>query len=170
MEFKINNLDEINTGSISQSSGNGKIIATINGKQHSIQIISLKNSILEFILDNSYKTAKILEYGSANIKILIDGEEIDIKKHSKLTEVLEKSTALGGASLGENKLLSQIPGRVVSIMLKVGDQVKKGDSIIVLESMKMQVAVKSHKEGKIRDIKVKVGDTVSRNDIVALIE
>ena len=170
MEFKINNLDEINTGSISQSSGNGKIIATINGKQHSIQIISLKNSILEFILDNSYKTAKILEYGSANIKILIDGEEIYIKKHSKLTEVLEKSTALGGASLGENKLLSQIPGRVVSIMLKVGDQVKKGDSIIVLESMKMQVAVKSHKEGKIRDIKVKVGDTVSRNDIVALIE
>ena len=170
MEFKINNLGEINTGSISQSSGNGKIIATINGKQHSIQIISLKNSILEFILDNSYKTAKILEYGSANIKILIDGEEIYIKKHSKLTEVLEKSTALGGASLGENKLLSQIPGRVVSIMLKVGDQVKKGDSIIVLESMKMQVAVKSHKEGKIRDIKVKVGDTVSRNDIVALIE
>jgi len=170
MEFKINNLGEINTGSISQSSGNGKIIATINGKQHSIQIISLKNSILEFILDNSYKTAKILEYGSANIKILIDGEEIDIKKHSKWTEVLEKSTALGGASSGENKLLSQIPGRVVSIMLKVGDQVKKGDSIIVLESMKMQVAVKSHKEGKIRDIKVKVGDTVSRNDIVALIE
>jgi len=106
MEFKINNLDEINTGSISQSSGNGKIIATINGKQHSIQIISLKNSIIEFILDNSYKTAKILEYCSANFKILIDGEEIDIKKHSKLTEVLEKSTALGGASLGENKLLS----------------------------------------------------------------
>jgi biotin carboxyl carrier protein len=170
MEFKINNLDEINTGSILQSSGNGKIIATINGKQHSIQIISLKNSILEFILDNSYKTAKILEFGSAYIKILIDGEEIDIQKHSKLTEVLEKSTALGGASSGENKLLSQIPGRVVSIMLKVGDQVKKGDSIIVLESMKMQVAVKSHKEGKIRDIKVKVGDTVSRNDIVALIE
>ena len=170
MEFKIDNLDEINTGSISQSGGDGKIIATINGKQHSIRIIGLKNSILEFILDNSYKTAKILEFGSSHIKILIDGDPMVIKKHSKLTEILEKSTALGGASSGENKLLSQIPGRVVSIMLKVGDQVKKGDSIIVLESMKMQVAVKSHKEGKIRDIKVKVGDTVSRNDIVALIE
>jgi biotin carboxyl carrier protein len=170
MEFKINNLDEINTGSISQSSGNGKIIATIDGKQHSIQIISLKNSILEFILDNSYKTAKILEFGSSYIKMLIDGDQIVIKKHSKLTEILEKSIALGGVSSGENKLLSQIPGRVVSIMLKVGDQVKKGDSIIVLESMKMQVAVKSHKEGKIKDIKVQMGDTVSRNDVVALIE
>ncbi|HEY7226894.1 MAG TPA: acetyl-CoA carboxylase biotin carboxyl carrier protein subunit [Nitrososphaeraceae archaeon] len=170
MEFKINNLDEINTGSISQSSGNGKIIATIDGKQHSIQIISLKNSILEFILDNSYKTAKILEFGSSYIKMLIDGDQIVIKKHSKLTEILEKSIALGGVSSGENKLLSQIPGRVVSIMLKVGDQVKKGDSIIVLESMKMQVAVKSHKEGKIKDIKVQMGETVSRNDVVALIE
>ena len=94
MEFKIDNLDEINTGSISQSGGDGKIIATINGKQHSIRIIGLKNSILEFILDNSYKTAKILEFGSSHIKILIDGDPIVIKKHSKLTEILKKSTAL----------------------------------------------------------------------------
>ncbi|HEX2305939.1 MAG TPA: biotin/lipoyl-containing protein [Nitrososphaeraceae archaeon] len=170
MEFKINNLENILSGSISEYSGNGKITATINGKDHSIKIIGLKNSILEFTLDNSYRTAKIIEFGSSYIKMLMNGEQIILKKHSKLTEILEKSMALGGSSSGENKLLSQIPGRVVSIMLKAGDQIKKGDSIIVLESMKMQVAVKAHKEGQIRDIKVKVGDTVSRNDVVALIE
>jgi len=170
MEFKINNLDNILTGSISESSGNGKIIAAINGKEHSIKIISLQNSIMEFILDNSYKTAKILEFDSSQIKILMNGEQIILKQHSKLTEILEKSMVLGGSSIGENKLLSQIPGRVVSIILKAGDQINKGDSIIVLESMKMQVAVKSHKDGQIRDIKVKVGDIVSRNDVVALIE
>jgi biotin carboxyl carrier protein len=170
MEFKINNLDNILTGSISESSGNGKIIAAINGKEHSIKIISLQNSIMEFILDNSYKTAKILEFDSTQIKILMNGEQIILKQHSKLTEILEKSMVLGGSSIGENKLLSQIPGRVVSIILKAGDQINKGDSIIVLESMKMQVAVKAHKDGQIRDIKVKVGDIVSRNDVVALIE
>jgi len=100
----------------------------------------------------------------------MNGEQIILKKHSKLTEILEKSMALGGSSSGENKLLSQIPGRVVSIMVKTGDQIKKGDSVIVLESMKMQVAVKAHKDGQIRDTKVKIGDTVSRNDVVALIE
>jgi biotin carboxyl carrier protein len=170
MEFKINNLDNIITGSISESTGNGKIIATINGKEHSIKIIGLQNSILEFILDNSYRTAKILEFDSSHFKMLMNGEQIILKKHSKLTEILEKSMALGGSSSGENKLLSQIPGRVVSIILRAGDQINKGDSIIVLESMKMQVAVKAHKDGQIRDIKVKVGDTVSRNDVVALIE
>jgi biotin carboxyl carrier protein len=170
MEFKIDNSDNILSGSINEYSGNGKMIATINGKEHSIKIVGLKNSILEFILDNSYRTAKILEFGSSHIKLLMNGEQIILKKHSKLTEILEKSMALGGSSSGENKLLSQIPGRVVSIMVKAGDQIKKGDSVIVLESMKMQVAVKAHKDGQIRDTKVKIGDTVSRNDIVAVIE
>lgn len=170
MEFKIDNSDNILSGSINEFSGNGKMVATINGKEHSIKIVGLKNSILEFILDNSYRTAKILEFGSSHIKLLMNGEQIILKKHSKLTEILEKSIALGGSSSGENKLLSQIPGRVVSIMVKAGDQIKKGDSVIVLESMKMQVAVKAHKDGQIRDTKVKIGDTVSRNDVVALIE
>ena len=170
MEFKIDNSDNILSGSIKESSGNGKMVATINGKEHSIKIVGLKNSILEFILDNSYRTAKILEFGSSHIKLLMKGEQIVLKKHSKLTEIFEKSMALGGSSSGENKLLSQIPGRVVSIMVKAGDQIKKGDSVIVLESMKMQVAVKAHKDGQIRDTKVKIGDTVSRNDVVAVIE
>lgn len=169
MEFKIDNSNNILSGSINESSGNGKIVATINGKEHSIKIVGLKNSVLEFILDNSYRTAKILEFGSAHIKLLMNGEQIILKKHSKLTEILEKSIVLGGSSSGENKLLSQIPGRVVSIMVKAGDQIKKGDSVIVLESMKMQVAVKAHKDGQIRDTKVKIGDTVSRNDVVAVI-
>lgn len=169
MEFKIDNSNNILSGSINESSGNGKIVATINGKEHSIKIVGLKNSVLEFILDNSYRTAKILEFGSAHIKLLMNGEQIILKKHSKLTEILEKSMALGASLSGENKLLSQIPGRVVSIMVKAGDQIKKGDSVIVLESMKMQVAVKAHKDGQIRDTKVKIGDTVSRNDVVAVI-
>jgi biotin carboxyl carrier protein len=170
MEFKIDNSNNILSGSIMESSGDGKMVATINGKEHSIKIVGLKNSILEFILDNSYRTAKILEFGSSHIKLLMNGEQIILKKHSKLTEILEKSMALGGSLSGENKLLSQIPGRVVSIMVKAGDPIKKGDSVIVLESMKMQVAVKAHKDGQIRDTNVKIGDTVSRNDIVAVIE
>lgn len=170
MEFKIDNLEDILTGSISEYSGDGRIIATINGKKHSIRIIGLKHGILEFILDNSYRTAKILEFGSSYIKMLMNGEQIVLKKHSKLTEILEKSMALGGSSSGENKLFSQIPGRVVSVMVKSGDKLNKGDSVIVLESMKMQVAVKAHKDGQIKEIRVKIGDTVARNDLVALIE
>jgi biotin carboxyl carrier protein len=55
-------------------------------------------------------------------------------------------------------------------MVELGSPVKKGDPIIVLESMKMQVAVKSHKDGNVKQIKVNKGATVARYDIVAILE
>jgi biotin carboxyl carrier protein len=48
--------------------------------------------------------------------------------------------------------------------------VKQGDSIVVLESMKMQVAIKSHRDGNIKELKVKEGQSISRNDVVAILE
>jgi biotin carboxyl carrier protein len=67
-------------------------------------------------------------------------------------------------------LFSQIPGRVVNVLAAVKTDVKKGDSLVVLESMKMQVAVKAHKDGIIKELRVKKGETVARNDIIAVIE
>jgi biotin carboxyl carrier protein len=83
---------------------------------------------------------------------------------------LEKASSGAGAGASDRNLASQIPGRVVSINAKVGTEVKKGDVMVVLESMKMQVAVKAHKDGKIREIKVKQGASVARNDVIAIIE
>ena len=48
--------------------------------------------------------------------------------------------------------------------------VKKGDAVVVLESMKMQVAVKAHKDGNLKEIKVENGAAVARNEIIAIIE
>jgi biotin carboxyl carrier protein len=51
-----------------------------------------------------------------------------------------------------------------------GSNVKKGDVVCVLESMKMQVSVKSHKDGVVKKLKVKGGMSVAKNDILAEIE
>jgi biotin carboxyl carrier protein len=101
---------------------------------------------------------------------MVDGQPLTIKKHSKLTEVLEKASALGGTVGGDRNLASQIPGRVVNIPAKPGTEVKKGDVIVVLESMKMQVAVKAHRDGNLTEIKVKQGASVARHDVLAVIE
>ena len=70
----------------------------------------------------------------------------------------------------KNSISSQIPGRVISVSIGKGDSVKKGDNIVVLESMKMQVAIKSPRDGVIKDLKVKEGQSISRNDVVAVLE
>jgi biotin carboxyl carrier protein len=55
-------------------------------------------------------------------------------------------------------------------LVEPGNAVKKGDSVVILESMKMQVAVKAHKDGNLKEIRVKQGAVVARNEIVAIIE
>jgi biotin carboxyl carrier protein len=169
MDFKVGDLVQLLQGEVLRTTENN-ILVRIGGKEHTLRLLKSGTNEFEFILDNTFHHAKILQSGSAEVKLVVDGQPLTVKKHSKLTEVLEKASALGGVGGGDRNLTSQIPGRVVTISAKAGTDVKKGDVIVVLESMKMQVAVKAHKDGNLREIKVKQGASVARNDVLAVIE
>jgi len=170
MEFKVGDLAEMLDGEVLRTTDKNSVLVKIGGKQHTLRLLKTGTNEFEFMLDNTFHHAKILQSGSAEVKLIIDGQPLTVKKHSKLTEVLEKASALGGAGGGDRNLTSQIPGRVVNVAAKAGTDVKKGDVIVVLESMKMQVAVKAHKDGTLKEIKVKQGASVARNDVLAVIE
>lgn len=170
MEFKVGDLTQMLKGEVLRTTDDGSLLISIGNENHTLKLLKSGTDEFEFILDNKFHHAKVLQSGSAEMKIILDGQPITIKKHSKLTEVLEKASALGGLGGGDKDLASQIPGRVVSIAAEPGKEVKKGDVIIILESMKMQVAVKAHKDGHLKEIKVKQGASVSRNDVLAIIE
>jgi biotin carboxyl carrier protein len=169
MDFKVGDLAQLLQGEVLRTTENN-ILVKIGGKEHTLRLLKSGTNEFEFILDNTFHYARILQSGSAEVKLVIDGQPLTVKKHSKLTEVLEKASALGGVGGGDRNLTSQIPGRVVNISAKAGADVKKGDVIVVLESMKMQVAVKAHKDGNLKEIKVKQGASVARNDVLAVIE
>ena len=170
MDFKVGDLAQLLQGEVLRTTENNSILVRIGGKEHTLRLLKSGTNEFEFILDNTFHHARILQSGSAEVKLVIDGQPLTVKKHSKLTEVLEKASALGGMGGGDRNLTSQIPGRVVNISAKAGADVKKGDVIVVLESMKMQVAVKAHKDGNLKEIKVKQGASVARNDVLAVIE
>lgn len=171
MEFKVGDLAQLLDGEVLRTSGDGSsVLVKIGGKERSLRLLKSGTNEFEFILDNTFHHAKILQSGSSEVRVMIDGQPLSVKKHSKLTEVLEKASTLGAAGGGDRNLASQIPGRVVNIPAKVGADVKKGDVVVVLESMKMQVAVKAHRDGNIKEIKVKQGASVARNDVLAVIE
>ena len=170
MEFKVGDLAEMLEGEVLRTTENNSVLVRIAGKQHTLRLLKTGTNEFEFMLENTFHHAKILQSGSAEVKLILDGQPITVKKHSKLTEVLEKSSALAGTGGGDRNLTSQIPGRVVNITAKAGAEVKKGDVIVVLESMKMQVAVKAHKDGSLKEIRVKQGASVARYDVLAIIE
>ncbi len=170
MEFKIGDLAEMLKGEVLRTAEDGSILVNIGNKIHTLKLLKSGSGEFEFILDNTFHHAKVLQSGSSEVKLILDGHALIVKKHSKLTEVLEKAAALGGTGGGDRQLASQIPGRVVTVSAEPGKDVKKGDVVVVLESMKMQVAVKAHKDGHLKEIRVKQGASVSRNDVIAIIE
>ena len=171
MDFKVEDLQNIFYGEIVKFDKNNNLILKIDDKEYELKLINFKNNLIEFIFDNTFYEIRILDSNSTDLKILLNGNPLTLKKHSRLNEILEKvSRRSGGGGLSsQNSISSQIPGRVISLSVNKGDSVKKGDNIVVLESMKMQIAIKSHRDGVIKELRIKEGQSISRNDVVAIL-
>lgn len=65
---------------------------------------------------------------------------------------------------------AQIAGRIMSVNVKAGDDVKAGDVLLLLEAMKMENEIKAPADGKVAEVVVKEGDKVSEGDTLVVIE
>lgn len=67
-------------------------------------------------------------------------------------------------------ILSFIPGTVIGIMIKEGQDIKKGDDLMILDAMKMQNKLKCNMDGKVKTIAVKKGNKVSKGTVLLELE
>ncbi len=163
MEFKVEGVNANVDADVKDISKNS-ISAVINGKECKIDIMGISNQQVEFLLNGKYHSVKYMQSDNKVLKMRIDGEEVTVNLMPRA------STSSNNISDTSRYVTSSIPGKVISILIKKDDVVKKGDPIILVESMKMQVRIKAHKDGRVKDIKVKEGATIARNDTVAVIE
>ena len=143
---------------------------SIDGEERTLRILSMGPRGVEFVLDGRYHSARYTRASTARMGMVIDGVPVELSMHEDLDEVVYKNSGGAGAAgdAGSDGLLrSPIPGKVVSFSAEEGAEVRKGDPIVVLESMKMQVAVKAHRDGAIKSLKVKQGGNVAKNDAIA---
>ncbi|RZF23297.1 biotin/lipoyl-binding protein [Halobacteriovorax vibrionivorans] len=79
-----------------------------------------------------------------------------------------KPSGLGGADAGE--FLTKMPGKIVKINVEVGQEVKKGDTLLILEAMKMENEIKTGIDGTVKAIHVKEGDALEENVLMLEVE
>ena len=84
------------------------------------------------------------------------------------TTKLNRPSAAAAAGAGTIK--SPLPGVILNVKVNVGDTVKKGDTIMILEAMKMENAIKADRDGKIASISVKQGESVLEGAALVTIE
>jgi biotin carboxyl carrier protein len=118
------------------------------------------------INDRVYRCALEESPGGA-VEVIVNGERIPVaardKKHLR-------GQAGAAAASGQVKLSAPMPGKVVRVLLKAGDEVAARQGVMVVEAMKMQNEVQSPKAGKIAEIKVSEGQTVNSGEVLAVIE
>lgn len=73
-------------------------------------------------------------------------------------------------SSGEiNSIKSPLPGVILDVKVKEGDQIKAGQSLMVLEAMKMENNIDSDRDGVVQSVKVRSGDSVMEGDVLVII-
>lgn len=131
------------------------------------QIILNKNSSHILYQNKSYLievVELIKEEKKAIIKI--NGNIYTLNVEDQYDQLLKQ---LGMDSLAVSKILqikAPMPGLVLSVLVTQGDEVKKGDNLLVLEAMKMENMIKSPTDGIIKKIEIKQGNKVEKNELL----
>jgi len=102
--------------------------------------------------------------------IRVNGNDYAIEVRDKYDLLLQQLGMGNLTSSKVNEIKAPMPGLVLNINVKEGQEVKKGDVVLILEAMKMENVLKSPGEGKVRSIKVKKGDAVEKNQVLVVME
>ena len=94
-------------------------------------------------------------------------DSIQVKSITEVEGKSVKNAKSAAAGATANDIVASLPGAVHKILVSPGDQVKKGQAVVVLEAMKMEIEVKAPKDGIIGSIEVSKGQSVANNQVVA---
>ena len=97
-------------------------------------------------------------------EVTLEGRKFSVETDEEKQQIRRTREKGSGSKLGASGTISSaIPGKIVSILVSVGDAVSAGDVVIILEAMKMQNEIKASVDGVISEIKCNAGERVVAN-------
>lgn len=132
------------------------------------------------INENSYGV-KIVSHEDNTIELEVNGTLYAVKmkeevRNLKTPTLVRKPSSTNiepikiNPSSSKTKIIAPIPGVILSININVGDKINVGDTLLVLEAMKMENSITSEKSGTVTAINVKVGQQVLQSDVMIELE
>ncbi|MBO7677098.1 MAG: biotin/lipoyl-binding protein [Erysipelotrichaceae bacterium] len=101
----------------------------------------------------------------------VELEAVDeVSQKIEAVETVKKETKKEEVSEGSNQILAPIAGKILEIKVGVGDSVKKGDTVALIEAMKLENEIQSAYSGKVKQIVVSKGDDVRNKDVIIVLE
>ena len=134
-----------------------KYVVTLDGMTVSVHVLRAENGRMDLLIDGERVTAYVSSDG-AKRWVTINGRTVMLTKTSGAKQGVRHEHAGG--------LIAPMPGQVRSVAVGVGDVVKKGQTLAVIEAMKMEIRIQALKDGVVSALLVQVGQTVEREQIL----
>ncbi len=167
-----------------------KLHATISDYQTDVRIKDDGSRVFADIDGRSYEL-EVQESAAGRYLVIADGlvfncrvegrpesgKQVDVvvgtaQYSVALTDPKRLHSAAGLVGHGDDvaRIVAPMPGKVVRILVAIGDQVNAGAGIVVVEAMKMQNEMKTPKAGKVTAVSAELGATVNAGDVLAVVE
>jgi biotin carboxyl carrier protein len=148
---------------VGSSAMDGAMDCLVDGRAVAVDARMLQAGVMSLVVDGR------------QYRCVLDGDGVVIGGRRFAFEVddprsLQGRRGAGAGAAGPRALKAPMPGRVVRVLVGVGDEVVEGQAIMVIEAMKMQNELKSPKAGRVVRVAAGVGDTVGAGDVLAVVE
>ena len=147
---------------------------TIGGKQYAVDIVDIEDQLATVEVNGTPYQVE-MEMSIPKAKKVV-AQQVPVSKPSVANPTQPPQPKVGvvskaaAAPSGGSIIKSPLPGVVLDIFVNVGDAVKPGQRVLMLEAMKMENNIDADKEGVIKEIRVQRNDSVMEGDILIVIE
>jgi 3-methylcrotonyl-CoA carboxylase alpha subunit len=141
----------------------GRYSVEVQGVTYPVEGARLTAGLLELRIHDQARRLRVHRHGSR--LTLHDGE-----RRAALETLPVYQRSAGGDSGGDGRIIAPMPGRVVVVKARVGDSVDAGQELLVMEAMKMELAVKAPRAGVVAELRAAAGDFVEADTVLVTLE
>jgi len=140
----------------------------LEGKDIAFDMIELGKTTFHVIKDNVSYNVEIVNHNVAekSFQIKVNQTIYNLTVKDKYDELLHQLGLDKAMVTKVSNIKAPMPGLVLNILVEDGQEIKKGDALIVLEAMKMENILKSPTDGKVKKVAVKKGVAVEKGQIL----
>jgi len=130
---------------------------TIQGNEYDVEVLKFEDNIAKVEVNGTHYSVEVhKEIKQTKTPVLVR-QEVPSPKRSEIK--IKKS-------IGATQIKAPLPGNIMQVFVKTGDEVKKGDKLLMYEAMKMENTILAEKEGQIAAVKVQQGDSMLEGDVL----
>ena len=138
----------------------------------SLDTLAISPTSYHILVDNKPFIAEIIQadFHKKRYEVRINSNRYTISIEDDLDHLIDQMGFALSSSRNISSVEAPMPGLILEINVKVGQEVKEDDPLLILEAMKMENVITSPRDGTIKSIQVSQGDAVDKNNLLVEFE